>query len=61
MSLQEIVNNENTSIVDVREPYEFNMGHAIGAINIPLSSSGHLSVIVHSRYSYILDRNLLFG
>lgn len=24
-------------IIDVREPYEFNMGHAEGAINIPPS------------------------
>ena len=38
MDLQVIINNENTSIVDVREPFEFKMGHAVGAINIPLGT-----------------------
>jgi rhodanese-related sulfurtransferase len=37
MNLQEIINDKNTSIVDVRETYEFAEGHAKGAVNIPLS------------------------
>lgn len=28
----------NTVIIDVREPYEFELGHAEGAINIPSAS-----------------------
>ena len=41
MNLQEIINQENTTIVDVREPHEFSQGHAEGAINIPLSTIPH--------------------
>lgn len=36
MDLQKIINQENTTIVDVREPFETMMGKAAGAINIPL-------------------------
>jgi phage shock protein E len=36
MNLQEIVNNPNTTIVDVRMPFEFDEEHVEGAINIPL-------------------------
>ncbi|MBI1225092.1 MAG: rhodanese-like domain-containing protein [Bacteroidetes bacterium] len=38
MDLISIVNNPNATIVDVRETYEFQYGHAANAINIPLSS-----------------------
>ena len=38
MDLREIINHENTTIVDVREPYEFATGSAQGAINIPLGT-----------------------
>jgi phage shock protein E len=38
MNVQEILSNKNTTIVDVRESYEFASGHAQGAINIPLST-----------------------
>jgi len=34
--LKTIVNSSTTSIIDVRTPMEFNMGHINGAINIPL-------------------------
>jgi len=37
MDLISIVNNPNATIVDVRETYEFQYGHAANAINIPLS------------------------
>ncbi len=36
MNLQEIVNNPETTIVDVRMPFEFEEEHVEGAINIPL-------------------------
>lgn len=32
------MNNLKYTIVDVREPYEYNMGHIQGAINIPSQS-----------------------
>lgn len=38
MDLQHIINQENATIVDVREPFETMFGKAKGAINIPLSS-----------------------
>lgn len=36
MNLQKIINQENTTLVDVREPFETMMGQIEGAINIPL-------------------------
>lgn len=36
MDLHEIINSRNCSIVDVRTRAEFQSGHAIGSINIPL-------------------------
>ncbi len=36
MNLNNIVNHKNVTIVDVREPFEFMLGHVAGAINIPL-------------------------
>lgn len=36
MDIQTIVRQPNTTIVDVREPFEFMWGHAAGAVNIPL-------------------------
>ncbi|MFK7775278.1 MAG: rhodanese-like domain-containing protein [Saprospiraceae bacterium] len=38
MDLRNIVKQSNTVIIDVREPYEFAAGHAVGAINIPLGT-----------------------
>ena len=38
MNLRTIINQNNTAIIDVREPSEFESGHANGAINIPLGS-----------------------
>ena len=38
MNIQEILTQPGVSIVDVREPFEFEMGHIEGAKNIPLST-----------------------
>ena len=38
MDLTRIIHQENTTIVDVRELYEFATGHAEGAIPIPLGT-----------------------
>ena len=38
MDLARIINQEDTTIVDVREAYELSMGQAEGAINIPLGT-----------------------
>ncbi len=38
MDLIALLRQPNVTLVDVRETYEFAMGHAAGAINIPLSS-----------------------
>ncbi|MEZ4985581.1 MAG: rhodanese-like domain-containing protein [Saprospiraceae bacterium] len=38
MTLQEVIKQPGTTIVDVREPFEFVRGHAEGAINIPLGT-----------------------
>lgn len=36
MNLEELVNSESATIVDVRTPGEFMGGHVAGSINIPL-------------------------
>jgi len=36
MELEAIIKDQNTLIVDVREPFEFARGHVGGAISIPL-------------------------
>lgn len=38
MDLQSIVKQTDTTLVDVREPFEFATQHAPGAINIPLQT-----------------------
>ena len=38
MNLEEIINQKTITIVDVREPHEFELIRANGAINIPLGS-----------------------
>jgi len=38
MDLQKMINQENTTIVDVREPFETMFGKAKGAINISLGN-----------------------
>ena len=38
MNLEKIINQKDTTIVDVREPHEFEPIHANGAVNIPLGS-----------------------
>jgi phage shock protein E len=37
MNLSKLVKTETATIIDVREPFEFNYGHNEGAINIPLN------------------------
>ena len=37
MNLTELLKNENATLIDVREPFEFSYGHNQGAINIPLN------------------------
>ena len=37
MDLKEIVSQKDKTIVDVRERFEFMLGHVKGAINIPLT------------------------
>lgn len=37
MSMNEIINHPNATIVDVRTPGEFASGHVQGSINIPLN------------------------
>ena len=36
MDLKELINHPNATIVDVRETWEFGMGHVEGSFNIPL-------------------------
>jgi phage shock protein E len=38
MDLEKIINQPNVTIIDVREPNEFQGGHIEGAMNIPLGS-----------------------
>lgn len=38
MDLKKILAEKSVTIVDVREPFEYAMGHVEGAINIPLST-----------------------
>lgn len=38
MDLRKLLNQENVNLVDVREPWEFEAGHALRAVNIPLTS-----------------------
>ncbi|MFT7602792.1 MAG: phage shock protein E [Saprospiraceae bacterium] len=38
MDLNKIINQDKPTIIDVREPYEFEAAHAKGAINIPLGT-----------------------
>lgn len=35
--MNELINHPNATIVDVRTPGEFQMGHVAGSINIPLN------------------------
>ena len=38
MELLDVFNQETINLIDVREPFEFMMGHAEGAVNIPLGT-----------------------
>ena len=43
MNLQQIIQQSEPLIIDVREPFEFEMGHVDGAKNIPLGQiPGHI-------------------
>jgi phage shock protein E len=41
MTINEIINHENATIVDVRTQGEFMMGHVQGSVNIPLDQVPH--------------------
>jgi len=41
MNIRTLVTKGEAVVIDVREPWEFNFGHAEGSINIPLSSIPH--------------------
>ena len=38
MTLSQILQKENKTIIDVREPFEFQMSHVPGAINMPMGT-----------------------
>lgn len=38
MELVNVFKQENVNLIDVREPFEFAMGHAEGAVNVPLAT-----------------------
>lgn len=38
MDLKELLSQESASLVDVREPFEYEAGHVEGSINIPLGN-----------------------
>ncbi|MEM6378416.1 MAG: rhodanese-like domain-containing protein [Bacteroidota bacterium] len=38
MDLKELLNQESATLVDVREPFEYEAGHVEGSINIPLGN-----------------------
>lgn len=38
MSVQELLEKESATIIDVREPFEYAEGHIEGAVNIPLNT-----------------------
>lgn len=40
MDIQDIIKQEGTTIIDVREPYEFMSDRVFDAINMPLSKFG---------------------
>ncbi len=37
MNIQEILNEAEVNIIDVREPYEYNVEHVEDALNMPIS------------------------
>ena len=37
MTLRDIINHPTVTIIDVREPWEFESGHVVNSINIPLA------------------------
>ena len=38
MSLEKLLNEPTATVIDVREPWEFEMGHVEGSVNIPLGT-----------------------
>lgn len=36
MNLKDLINDPNATLIDVRETWEFSMGHVPGSVNIPL-------------------------
>lgn len=41
MDLRNIINQADTTLIDVRAPFEYVMGHVAGAKNIPLGDIPH--------------------
>lgn len=37
MALNDLINERNATIIDVRTPFEFMSGHVTGSVNIPLN------------------------
>ena len=59
LTLSEQVRSTNGQIIDVREPSEYESGHADGAINIPLGNilNGDFSKIDQNRPIYVYCRS----
>ena len=49
ITIEEVINLKNPTIVDIREHYYYNMGHIDGAISIPYYN-------LLNNYSHYLDR-----
>lgn len=41
MNIQELVKNKQCTVIDVRSPEEFNGGHVVDSVNIPLQDVPH--------------------
>ncbi|MCF8238938.1 MAG: rhodanese-like domain-containing protein [Saprospiraceae bacterium] len=55
MNLQQLIQQSEPIIIDVREPFEFEMGHVDGARNIPL---GHIPGHIDEFRS--LEKSIIF-
>ena len=56
ISIEEVLQLENPTIVDIREYYYYNIGHIIGAISIPyynlLNNHNHYLTYYNTYYLY---------
>lgn len=53
ISIDEVMNMDNSIIVDIRDNYSYNVSHVKGAINIPYYS-------LLNNYSHYLDKNKIY-